>query len=1058
MLKLKERLELSLTKAYLPSQNEVLKLRPDEKAMMGKSENNILGKRQGIEMTHTLEDNREDEEAKAESFENGEGDRQVWASELRAADERAAKFRDQAAEVEKELLASKENVKRLAKQIEARDGEIKRLQGLYEGGQGLDKLATRYVEDTSDQIVTRLNGHIDFLNKENHRLSEELNKCDPQNRAAVASLEGRLNSKILQLTKKNESLNSKVSKQEKLMQQLDGEKAALAEQLARLQATSEEKIIREQQRTLSLSNQIKSLEGQIDSTQKEIESSSYLKAAYASDKKAYAGAVEDLKSEKAVLGRQNRELMGDVQRLKGQVEEMRNEVNVYKGKYANATREIDMSRTNAERLKNEAHEQAEECTSLRKQLRDLEAELLGAKSEKSNLKFEIERQGRQKAILEQQLDSLKGESLKKRSEVESSGAANVRLEALHNAAQAEIEYLKRDNQQLEQLLAQQKAKVAELDRKAKEYYMEITAKQGNMELLQNEQRLLSEELLAKSSELRNTAAEKSQLELKVKDSRSLELQIETMNSQLYKARQENLRVENEKGTLLASISQLETDLSLAKDQVSKLNERITFLTSESDQCRSKAQKLEEEGLNLRDELERVRMAEKELAMHKTTLEKMRKQDSGMAGKLEEVQLKLKWCEIENESNRKKAEIASKRADDLELELSSKREELFGLKARLGDVEKAGSASEERKKDLLSQVSEARATLLEMQQAKSQFELAATNLAKELEASKARELTLKQQVAQLKGIIEELDASNGKLMNHINSTVQDKETEKTLIKKLELLKSEGVKKEKELNEARENVGRMNAALDTLQNELDGKTEECEKNNKKIKEIVKEMDLLRAKAGEQLVSEEVFNKRIMDRENEVKKLRAQVEEIAKELEEARDLLLQKEKENIELNNDIQIISQENQYVNAELVRLNESQSELKQMTEGLQMKEQEAHDTLRSHQEEKDDLLNSYKVVCDANEQQKLELESLSAENRDLFVRLQETGEIVKAQEGKVQELQQNVQRYLAEIKMQERQINQLVKELENAQKIIKEEGRAREEAQSETEHAHKVVGA
>eukprot|EP00826_Nyctotherus_ovalis_P064872 TRINITY_DN9526_c0_g1_i10.p1 TRINITY_DN9526_c0_g1~~TRINITY_DN9526_c0_g1_i10.p1 ORF type:complete len:212 (+),score=57.23 TRINITY_DN9526_c0_g1_i10:638-1273(+) len=188
-----------MTKAYLPSQNEVLKLRPDEKAMMGKSENNILGKRQGIEMTHTLEGNQEDEEAKAESFESREGDRQAWADELRAADERAAKFRDQAAELEKELFASKDNVKRLAKQIEARDSEIKRLQGLYEGGQSLDKLAARYVEDTSDQIVTRLNGHIDFLNKENHRLSEELNKCDPQNRAAVASLEGRLNSKILQL-------------------------------------------------------------------------------------------------------------------------------------------------------------------------------------------------------------------------------------------------------------------------------------------------------------------------------------------------------------------------------------------------------------------------------------------------------------------------------------------------------------------------------------------------------------------------------------------------------------------------------------------------------------------------------------------------------------------------------------------------------------------------------------------------------------------------------------------------------------------------------------------
>jgi len=953
------------------------------------------------------------------------------------------------------LVDSKDTIKGLSKQLEARNNEIRRLQGLYEGGQSLKKLAVKHTEDTNDQVISRLNGHIDFLNKENHRLEEELKKCDPQDRAAVLSLEGKLNSRIAQLTKKNETLTRKLTQQEKTIQQLDSDKTSLIEQLAFLKSTSEEKVIKEQQRTLSLSNQIKDLEGQINSTQKKIENSDYLKAAYASDKKAYAGAMEDLKNERVVLTRQNKELLEDIQRLKAQLEETRNEVNIYKGKYANASREVEMSRTNGERLKTEAHEQAEECISLRKQLHDLEAELLGTKNEKANLRFEIERQERQKTILEQQLDTLKGESLKKKSEMESSGATNIRLEALYNAAQAEIEYLKKDNTQLEQLLGQQKIKVNELDKKTKEYYMQISTNQDNMKILQNEQRLICEELLAKSSELRKVSAEKSQLELKVKDNKSLELQIEAMNTHLYKARQENLRLENEKGTFLAKISQLEADYELTKDQVNKLNERILLLITESEQYRNKVQELEEINLKLENEIERIRTTEQDLAIHKTALEKIQKQDSNIAKKLEEVQLRLKKTEIESEGNKRKAKIGAQRIEELEQELSMAREELMIAKMKLGNVERTISTNEEYKKDLLMQVNEMNENLLEERKEKELFESKSNDLKRELEASKARESALSQQVIQLKELIEQLDTNSKQLIQHIKSSTKDKEKD-SLLEQIEVLKNENMKEKKELDETKDNLNKMHMTLDGLQNELDVKTEECEGTKSQIASLKKELEQLRLKTGQQLVNEDVFNKRILERENEVRTLKAKIAKLSKELEESRELLIQKDKENKGLIEDIQAISQENQYVNDELVKLNQSQRELKEITEGLQFKEQEAHKSLIAQEEERNDIMDSYKVVCDANERQKFELEALANENRNLDLKVQEMSELIKAHIVKIQRLEQGEQRYLAELKMQERQINQLVKELEDAQAIIREGDQARQAALNEAEYSHKVL--
>ena len=89
MLKMKEKLDYTLNKNYLPSQNEVLKMGRSEKQILGVSEDNILGRRQGIELTNNLGGKEESKHSEV-----GE-DKRVWADELRAADERTNKLREQ---------------------------------------------------------------------------------------------------------------------------------------------------------------------------------------------------------------------------------------------------------------------------------------------------------------------------------------------------------------------------------------------------------------------------------------------------------------------------------------------------------------------------------------------------------------------------------------------------------------------------------------------------------------------------------------------------------------------------------------------------------------------------------------------------------------------------------------------------------------------------------------------------------------------------------------------------------------------------------------------------
>lgn len=81
-----------------------------------------------------------------------------WGEELRHADERSEHFRRQADDLEARKGQVEENMAYLEKQVMAREEEIKRLTQLYEGGQNLEKLNMKYVQDSNEQAISKLSG------------------------------------------------------------------------------------------------------------------------------------------------------------------------------------------------------------------------------------------------------------------------------------------------------------------------------------------------------------------------------------------------------------------------------------------------------------------------------------------------------------------------------------------------------------------------------------------------------------------------------------------------------------------------------------------------------------------------------------------------------------------------------------------------------------------------------------------------------------------------------------------------------------------------------------
>ena len=45
---------------------------------------------------------------------------------------------------------------------------------MYEGGQNLEKMNMKYLQETNEKIVNKLESQVDFLNKENHKLQQQV--------------------------------------------------------------------------------------------------------------------------------------------------------------------------------------------------------------------------------------------------------------------------------------------------------------------------------------------------------------------------------------------------------------------------------------------------------------------------------------------------------------------------------------------------------------------------------------------------------------------------------------------------------------------------------------------------------------------------------------------------------------------------------------------------------------------------------------------------------------------------------------------------------------------
>lgn len=171
LAKMRGKLEKTLSKLYLPSQDEVVEGLAGD--ILERGELNIMAKagghQQEFELSHPVDMSPSDGHLLAAPVDKSE-DNKKWLSELARADERGNRFREQLEDLQKRKLEIEDKLQLVEKQVYTREEEIKRLHGLYEGGHSLEVLSVKYTHETNEKTIAKLANQVDFLNRENHSM------------------------------------------------------------------------------------------------------------------------------------------------------------------------------------------------------------------------------------------------------------------------------------------------------------------------------------------------------------------------------------------------------------------------------------------------------------------------------------------------------------------------------------------------------------------------------------------------------------------------------------------------------------------------------------------------------------------------------------------------------------------------------------------------------------------------------------------------------------------------------------------------------------------------
>lgn len=1026
-VKLKSRLDTVMSKTYagkgIPSANS--------------PESNIMGRVQGFEVSKLLPQN-----GRVEDFRRPD---QTWANELRAADERSHRFQEELEQQNRARSLLEDENARLKQQIEVRNQEILRLSSVHDVK--VDQLAAKHQQSVIAGQMHQLNERIDYLNSENIRLETELDSAQ-QSLSKFFSMEKEnkhVVESLAQLRNQNQALRQRLAELEKLGNDL---------QSPNLNQNSELAL-----EVQNLQNKIKTIELESQRLKEEANRAESLRAAYNSDKKAYSDAIERVDQERNRLRDQAKDLEAQLGEVAKELKLTKDQLSMYQVQNQNLRREIETNQQSFSRINKDHLSTTEESYSLRQKISNLESQKNILQSELDSLNFELERANKMRRSAEEQLEEIRRETLKAKSEVDSHSAQKQKFQVLYEGTLKELNNLKDENQHIVKLREKDKQALLEVEDRNRDLNNQLAAALHNVKLVQKEHQSLSDELSAKLEEIRRLSAFKSTIEQELAELRPLKLKYQQLIEENGSLKSQTISKDTLTSKAQKQIENMEQNLTSKEREIKDLHQFIQNLQSDKEFLQEAIEKAELDAHVLNNNAKQAEYINNEANLLRQQINDIREREREYLRQIEGLKSELKKSAEAIKGIQKQLSRALEQKEGAEKDVESLKNRINSMQSDDTTTHHEKLKLEERAFQSELEAEELRRQLGHEQSQKYRIEDNLKHVQNTLEAEKTHNLKLNEQNNQLKSLIANLERIRDDLIKKIQGANQarslDDNEKSSLIAEIADLKKQLGLKTDDVFHLQDAVKNIDSERDYIQGLLDQKTEEIAVLEHSIANYQKEITQLKDTLNQYQLKDNNFSKRIDERENQLRKLTEKCQYLEAELEEARAGYAQNVRQVQEFQEHIVAITKENQYVNEQLMKMNQEKESIRQSYEDRAKSERMATQMMRSGEREKEDLILTYKKACEENDRLNQSINAITIEQRDTYAKLQACEQELINSQQHISQQEHALFTYQQEINTLERQISHLTYQLEVAEKRCQEVAEAREAMTREVNNARSI---
>jgi len=225
-------------------------------------------------------------------------------------------------------------------------------------------------------------------------------------------------------------------------------------------------------------------------------------------------------------------------------------------------------------------------------------------------------------------------------------------------------------------------------------------------------------------------------------------------------------------------------------------------------------------------------------------------------------------------------------------------------------------------------------------------------------------------------------------------------------------------------------------DTLQAQLDDKSEKLERLKREFEENLEENRRYKERSSEFMASSDMQLSRMQDMEGQLKEFHRRSKALYEENNELKRVLSLKDTDIDHLGNDLNILTRENQNLNQKIQMLVEEKERAKEVLGTVGTQEKALKQSLRAVELEREDILNNYRAVCVENERLKRNNEELTADNQEFFRRLNDNQREMSYLNSQLQQFEVKESQYMNELAAYERNVSMLNRRLEQADNAVR----------------------